>query len=70
MPVEQGSVTARAAAMAIAASQQFPPWERIWFPMAEARGCEVDTMERVESTGERVRNGWRLMVVYAGSLKE
>jgi hypothetical protein len=35
MPVEQGSVTFRAAAMATAASTQLPPFFRISIPAAE-----------------------------------
>eukprot|EP00558_Chaetoceros_sp_UNC1202_P003100 CAMPEP_0197238276 /NCGR_PEP_ID=MMETSP1429-20130617/4800_1 /TAXON_ID=49237 /ORGANISM="Chaetoceros sp., Strain UNC1202" /LENGTH=126 /DNA_ID=CAMNT_0042697393 /DNA_START=298 /DNA_END=679 /DNA_ORIENTATION=- len=41
-PVLQGSVTARAAAMARAASAAFPPLTRVWRPMEEASGCYMN----------------------------
>lgn len=52
-PVEHGSQTASAAAVAMAASTALPPALRMDRPASAARGCEHETIPRVASTGER-----------------
>ena len=46
MPVDVGSVTLSAAAVATAASAALPPAARTSRPAATASGCEVATMPR------------------------
>ena len=52
-PVEQGSVTARAAATATAASAALPPFFRMSRPIWEASGWELATAPLVQIKGER-----------------
>jgi hypothetical protein len=55
MPLEVGSTTVRAAAVAIAASTAFPPCCMIVIPACAAIGCEVATIPFFAHTGRRGR---------------
>lgn len=53
MPVEHGSVTFSAAAMATQASTQLPPERNTRKPTSDANGCDDATAPCSDSTGER-----------------
>mmetsp|Transcript_2766 Transcript_2766/g.6482 ORF Transcript_2766/g.6482 Transcript_2766/m.6482 type:complete len:106 (+) Transcript_2766:1459-1776(+) len=62
-PVEQGSVTLSAAAIAIAASTALPPSLNTWRPTELASGCELATMPWRAYTADLRERKWTSGVI-------